>query len=129
MAVNNPYANPPEEKEQMVLAQWLDVHGIKWFHVPNEGKHKVQYRVKQKKLGVKPGVPDVIIVDSPPKYKELKGTAIELKRRKGGRVTPQQTQWLEALKNEGWAVAVCKGAGEAISFLESLGYGSGQNVC
>lgn len=120
----NPYTNPPEETEQMVLAEWLDRHGITWFHVPNEGKHKVQYRAKQKRLGVRAGVPDVIVIDSPPNGEEaLKGCVIELKRRKGGRVTPEQAEWLDRFRERGWAVAVCKGAGQAITFLEKLGYG------
>lgn len=49
---------PTEEQEQLALVQWLELHEIKYTHVPNEGKHKVQYRAKQKRLGVKPGVPD-----------------------------------------------------------------------
>ena len=28
-------------------------------HSPNEGRHKVQYRAKQKRLGVQPGWPDL----------------------------------------------------------------------
>ncbi len=51
------------------------------------------------------------------------GVAIELKRQKGGRVTPEQTAWLEHLKARGWAVAVCRGAMEAIRFLQELGFG------
>ena len=125
----NPYINPPEEHEQLALVQWLELHKIKYTHVPNEGKHKVQYRVKQKRLGVKAGVPDLLIFDPPPANLENVGTAIELKRREGGRVTPEQSAWLCALHDRGWAVAVCRGASEAIEFLESLGYGSGKNVC
>ena len=116
---------PTEEQEQLALVQWLELHKIRYTHVPNEGKHKVQYRAKQKRLGVKPGVPDILIFDRPPRYPENVGVAIELKRRKGGRVTPEQTVWLEHLKARGWAVAVCRGAMEAIEFLESLGYGRG----
>ena len=123
MAETNPYTNPPEEAEQLALVQWLELHKIKYTHVPNEGKHKVQYRVKQKRLGVKPGVPDLLIFDPPPNYPNTVGAAIELKRRKGGRVTAEQSAWLNDLKDRGWAVAVCRGVDEAIRFLESLGYG------
>ena len=124
----NPYTNPPEEAEQVALVQWLELHKVKYAHVPNEGKHKVQYRVKQKRLGVKAGVPDLLIFDPPPACPDNVGVAIELKRRKGGRVTPEQTDWLNDLKDRGWAVAVCQGATEAIEFLESLGYGRARNV-
>ena len=114
---------PNEEQEQLALVQWLELHKIRYTHVPNEGKHKVQYRAKQKRLGVKPGVPDILIFDRPPLYPENVGVAIELKRQKGGRVTPEQIAWLEDLKARGWAVAVCRGAMEAIRFLQELGFG------
>jgi len=117
---------PTEEQEQLALVQWLELHKIRYTHVPNEGKHKVQYRAKQKRLGVKPGVPDLLIFDRPPLYPEHVGVAIELKRQKGGRVTPEQTAWLEHLKARGWAVAVCRGAMEAIRFLQELGFGGGE---
>ena len=123
MAETNPYTNPPEEAEQLALVQWLELHKIKYTHVPNEVKHKVQYRVKQKRLGVQAGLPDILIFDRPPLYPENVGVAIELKRQKGGRVTPEQTAWLEHLKVRGWTVAVCRGAMEAIRFLQELGFG------
>jgi hypothetical protein len=114
---------PTEEQEQLALVQWLELHKIRYTHVPNEGKHKVQYRAKQKRLGVKPGVPDILIFDRPPLSPENVGVAIELKRQKGGRVTPEQIAWLEDLKARGWAVAVCQGAMEAIRVLQELGFG------
>ena len=119
----DPYTNPTEEHEHLALVQWLEMHNIRYTHVPNEGSHKVQYRVKQKRLRVKPGVPDFLIFDKPPAYPDNVGTAIELKRRKGGRVTPEQSAWLCILRERGWAVAVCQGAMEAIDFLVTLGYG------
>lgn len=128
MTVADPYTNPPEEQEQTVLAQWLDLHDITWFHTPNGGHRNVVVAAKLKAQGVKPGVPDVMIVDPPPASPDSVGVAIELKRRKDGRVTPEQTHWLAILQERGWAVAVCRGASEAIEFLESLGYGR-RNGC
>ena len=51
---------------QCAVASYLDglgLAGVKlaWSHPPNEGKHKPQYRVKQKKAGMKAGEPDCII--------------------------------------------------------------------
>ena len=123
MMATNPYTNPPEDAEQQVLAKWLDMHRINWFHPPNGGHRNVVVAAKLKAQGVKPGVPDVMIVDPPPNYPNNVGTAIELKRRKGGTVSSEQTAWLGILQERGWAVAGCKGATEAIEFLESLGYG------
>ena len=79
---------------------------------------------KLKAQGVKPGVPDVLIFDSPPALPERRGVAIELKRRKGGRATGYQQDWLTALAERGWFTAVCRGAGEAIEELKQLGYGN-----
>ena len=123
MVSNNPYTNPPEEAEQKILAQWLDLHQVNWFHPPNGGDRNVIVGRKLKLQGVKRGVPDVIIVDPPPACPANVGVAIELKRRKGGSLTLEQKEWLNVLEQRGWAVAVCKGADEAIRFLESLGYG------
>jgi|LSQX01.1.fsa_nt_gb hypothetical protein len=128
------YLNPTEDQEQMVLAEWLDMKGLLWMHCPNESKRprKQNPRTgkwyslqgqKLKRMGMKAGFPDVIIFDPPPGTK-IPGVAIELKRRKGGRVSDSQKEWLTALKGRGWAVAVCHGAGEAIKFLENLGYSS-----
>jgi len=38
---------PTEEQEQLALVQWLELHKIRYTHVPNEGKHKVQYRANK----------------------------------------------------------------------------------
>lgn len=36
--------------------------GVVWWHTPNQNKHKVQYRVKLKAMGVRAGVPDFTII-------------------------------------------------------------------
>jgi hypothetical protein len=113
---------PKEEQEQEALAEWLDYKRILWTHVPNEGRRKPQYNAKLKRLGLKKGVPDILIFDPPRKGEGFVGVAIELKRKKGGRVSPEQEGWLEALKEVGWYATVCNGADEAINILTSLGY-------
>lgn len=115
--------NPPEEWVQWTIAEWLDMHGILWCHVPNEGEHKVQYRRKQRILGVRAGVPDILIFDPPPARPEHRGVALELKRKEGGRLTPRQRWWLRELEARGWYAAVCYGIEEALRTLEALGYG------
>ncbi len=115
-----------ERGEHLVVAQWLDFHGIKWFHVPNGGgRHPVE-AARLKAMGVKRGVPDFIIIDPPPNG-IAHGAALELKRRNGGGrkgvLTPEQREWLEALKERGWAATVSHGAKDAIGWLQHLGYG------
>jgi|SRR5690606_28191836 len=114
---------PTEEDEQRTLAQWLDLHRITWFHPANGGKRTKVEAAVFRALGVKPGVPDVIILDRPPRRPEAPGVTIELKRRRGGRLSPFQRQWIERMRELGWIAEVCEGADEAIRLLESLGYG------
>jgi hypothetical protein len=119
---------PHEDQEQKELAQWLDLHKILWCHVPNGGKRNVITARKLKGHGVKAGVPDVLIFDVTDYVttrvdSHCPGIAIELKRQRKGQTSPEQKQWLDDLTARGWITKVCNGANEAITFLESLGYG------
>lgn len=75
----------------------------------------VKQLARNKKMGVSKGFPDFLVIT--PKSGPV---FIELKRKKGGRVSKEQTEWLEALKSAGCPCAVCYGAKEAIEFLESF---------
>jgi len=114
-------AVPYEDAEQAMLAQWLDLRKVLWFHVPNGSISKPQYRAKLTRMGLKKGVPDVIILDVPP-GKPWVGVAVEMKRQKGGKVSPEQDAWLRAMLKRGWCAIVARGAGEAIRELEGMGY-------
>jgi len=114
---------PTEEQEQRALVAWLRYNGILFTHVPNGG-----YRTRAeagifRALGVSAGVPDVLIFDPPPCVPDRRGVAIELKRSRGGRVTPEQRNWLDALHARGWETMICHGADVAIEYLRRLGYG------
>lgn len=52
-----------------------------------------------KAAGVKPGVPDMFL---PVAREGCHGLYIELKRRDGGRVSPEQTAWMDALARQGY---------------------------
>lgn len=117
---------PREDDEQRTVAEFLDRIGVLWCHVPNELGQGGNYQRASwlRAMGVKSGVPDILVFDPPPAGQYV-GTAIELKRAsKSAKATENQRGWLEALKARGWAVALCRGAGEAIAFLQQLGYGS-----
>jgi len=106
---------PTEDAEQICLAQYLDmVARDKWFHVPNGGSRNVVEATKLKRMGVKRGVPDIWVVI--PK-KGFSGLIIELKRQKGGSVSTEQKRWIEYLRNAGYSVHVCKGAGPAVEVV------------
>ena len=114
---------PHEEVEQESLAAWLDFHGICWCHIPNEGKKTANYHMKIQRAGLKKGVPDCLIFDPPPLFPDHIGTAVELKRKKGGSLSSEQRFWLAELETRRWKSKCCKGATEAIAWLETLGYG------
>ncbi|KPJ59085.1 MAG: hypothetical protein AMJ46_12525 [Latescibacteria bacterium DG_63] len=124
---------PTEHQEQVALADWLDKvvgkHG--WFHVPNEGIRDPRLGAKLKRAGLKPGVPDIVILVPPPAVREAgiwyRGTVLELKARDGARPTPGQRAWLDAFHDLGWVTLVSYGAQHAVEQLRSMGYGNGND--
>lgn len=113
---------PSEAAEQQALSRWLDVKRLLWCHVPNGGQHKVQHRAAMARLGLKSGVPDLLIFTPPPRLPACRGVAIEMKRLRGGTVSDSQRFWLEQLQAAGWQAKVCRGADEAVRWLTFLGY-------
>jgi hypothetical protein len=115
---------PTEYEEQVKLAEYLDMKGYLWCHVPNGGNRNPRTGQKLKKQGVKPGVPDVLIFDDPTSEYTMNfsGIAIELKRSNGkpSDVRDTQKEWLEALEWRNWQTKVAFGADDAIEFLEGL---------
>ena len=114
---NTAKTDTTEFDEQCKLAEYLDLKGYCWCHVPNGGNRSAVTGARMKKQGTKRGVPDNFIFDGPEEYK---GIVIELKRVKGGRLTPEQKCWLKELKERGWLTKVSHGADEAIDWLEEI---------
>lgn len=69
-----------------ICAEYLRVAypSLWWWHVPNQGKMPVQWRVKLARMGVKPGISDICVMlnDGRTGYIELKTTT--------GRPSPAQ---------------------------------------
>lgn len=106
---------PTEDQEQAAFVQWLRLKGYPHFRVPNETYTKSwKQKAKNKALGVVSGVPDLFVVAGG------KLVAVEMKRTKGSVVSASQIEWLKTLENAGIAGRVCKGADEAIKFIEEL---------
>lgn len=106
---------PTEDQEQRTLVAYLRVKGYKLHHSPNATGHTAEARRRagrMKAAGTSKGFPDLLVFTGKNSY------AIELKRRKGGKVTPEQREWLQVLAAHGFKVAVCRGAGEAIQLIE-----------
>lgn len=111
---------PTESVEQQCLFRWAAYSRGKMpelnlmYHVPNGGKRGKREAERFRAEGVKAGVPDICL---PVARGGKHGMYIEMKRRKGGRVSGEQEAWLEALKKEGYAAVVCRGWEEAAKAL------------
>ena len=124
---------PTEEQEQRTLCQWARMHEGLWpelrllYHIPNGGSRRKIEAAILKGLGVKSGVPDMCL---PVPRGGQHGLYIELKRRKSGKLSPEQMQWLEALATQGYTAAVCRGCDQAIAMIERYlrGEGSGREA-
>jgi len=98
-----------ETCEQIDCMGWLEHnHPERFalcFHTPNETKASAQYMQKRQKMGVKPGVPDVIDLAGPvPGLFELK----RLDRAKS-KLSNEQRDFLTAADARGHFTAVCYG--------------------
>ena len=101
-----------EDELQSKVAKWLNLLGWLWFHCPNGGKRGKVEAARLKGLGVKAGVPDVLI-NEPWQTESEKGmgVAIELKVKKN-KPSDEQLEWLRGLKKRGWLVKVCRDLSE-----------------
>lgn len=99
-----------ETQLHIALVEWVRLQYPReaeyLHHSPNEGKHKVQYRVKQKRLGVSAGFPDLVLYLPRGGFT---GLAIELKSDSGNKPTQSQIDWLDRLGESGWMAAWCRG--------------------
>lgn len=116
---------PREDEEQIAFVNWCRYNGIICHHSGNEiggSTNAMKVRaIKMKKMGTSKGFPDLLVlvpikgitgdIDS---YQML---AIEMKRRKGSATSPEQKEWLKMLELAGIPSRICKGADEAIDFV------------
>lgn len=108
---------PLETEEQQALFQWATYQLKQYpelallFHISNEGRRNPR---RAKAEGIKAGVPDLCL---PVPRGRNHGAYIEMKRRKGSTITQEQTEWMEQLRQQGYAVACCKGWEAAAKFL------------
>lgn len=119
---------PTEGEEQARLFSWCKMHEREWpelallFHIPNGGSRGKAEAGRFKAEGVKAGVPDLML---PVARGESHGLFVEMKRQDGGRVRPEQKEWMERLRQQGYQAVVCRGwegASEAlVKYLEGRG--------
>ena len=117
---------PTEEQEQAAVFEWVTLMRNQYpeldllHHIPNGGYRSKPEAVRFKRIGVKPGVPDLFLPVARCGYH---GLFIEMKRKKGGRVTEEQSAWIEALTAQKYCAVVCYGAEDAcdkiLEYLEN----------
>lgn len=106
-----------EEREQARFVRWCSIPAVRglapslvWlFHCPNGGKRDAFTGAQMVALGVKRGVPDLLL---PVARNRAHGLAIEFKSATGT-TTPDQDRWLEHLQGESWWVDIARSAEEA----------------
>lgn len=111
-----------ENQHQMAVIKWSQQASIrqKWpelkllFHIPNERKCTPQQGRILKLMGVKRGVPDLMLPVARGRYH---GLYIEMKT-ETGRSTEDQKWWGEELRGQGYMHEVCHGWESATRVLE-----------
>lgn len=113
--------NPREDAEQEAVFDWAawspEHRALKWLHhTPNGGSRNKAEAARFQRLGVKKGVADIFL---PHPVGGYHGLWIELKRRKGGRLTEAQIDFLGDMRAEGYAAGVARGSDEAVSMIRA----------
>lgn len=104
-----------ETYEQVAFADYLRSKCVPFFHCPNDGKRSVGSALRLRAMGLSKGVPDIFI---PWPCGEYHGMFVEMKSKTGGRVSPEQSEWLDLLNRLGYFAVVAHGAAEAIQYFE-----------
>lgn len=111
---------PTEHEEAVALADYLTLRGWRFSHIPQETFTKFWgTKIKNKQEGVHRGVPDYILF-VPIKNGKEQLVFVELKRKKGSVTSPEQKEWINALNSCGCPSKICKGADEAIAYIETI---------
>lgn len=103
-----------EDNLQKRVATYLDFSEAIWFHSPNGGKRNLLEAVKLKKMGVKSGVPDCLILNQ---RHGFKGLAIELKVGKN-QPTSNQMAFMEDLARLGYLCWVSWSLDEVVALVD-----------
>jgi len=103
-----------EKLEQIKVRSWMirnyPSEEKYLIHVANEGTGSAKRGMDMKALGLKAGFPDLFLFIPKAQYC---GLAIEMKKKKGGKVSIKQNEWIKRL-NENYLAIVANGYEEAI---------------
>ncbi len=106
-----------ESIEMVKVFDWIRKQGLSniIWHTPNEARRSAQQGAMLKRMGLLAGVADIVIARA---SNGFHGCFIEVKV-KPNKLTPAQTKFLFAMKDEGYDVALCYGADETIEHIKS----------
>lgn len=104
-----------EFEEQVMLVQYLELLGLKFSKLAQETyTPSWMIKAKNKASGLRRGIPDMLVVIPETKETKKRLLFIEMKRSKGGKVSPEQEEWLDILNScFGVEAIVCHGFEEA----------------
>jgi|TARA_R110002153_G_scaffold184458_1_gene337632 hypothetical protein len=96
-----------EHEEQREFVKWFrqTYPSVRIFAIPNGGYRGKTQAMKLKAEGVSRGVPDLFIPEM--------FLWVEMKRKKGGTVAPEQKEWIDYLNGVGYRALVCRGCQDA----------------
>jgi hypothetical protein len=112
-----------EHKEQVAVVKWFDMQYSplrgRLFAVPNGGERNPRVAMKLRLEGVRPGVPDLFL---PVPRCGFHGLFIEMKAKgatpsRDGKLSENQSDWLDFLGGQGYMAVVCIGADAAIETI------------
>ncbi len=112
---------PLEIDEQSAVVQFCRLKGLMHCAMAQATWTPSWKQINQnKKLGVTKGFPDLCVaINDQQSFNQSYFTLfIELKRVKGGVVSEEQQRWIDHLSYTGAFAKVCKGASEAIAFID-----------
>ena len=105
---------PTEHEEQRIFVQWFrrKYSPVRIFAIPNGGFRSRATAGRLKAEGVMRGIPDLFV----PEW----NLWIEMKRKKGGRLSPDQVNWTQYLEEIGNTVFVAYGAQNAMELVDDF---------
>ena len=113
-------AAPIASEDQVQLAivvhlRWLARPGVAWWHHPAGGWRAPATGARLKVLGARAGLPDILVLI------EGRLHGLELKRERGGRLSPKQIAMHAELRAAGAVVETAAGAANALAILAAWG--------
>ena len=110
-----------EDGEQKAVLLWAAYNlklypELRWLHhSPNGGSRSKREGANFKTLGVKRGFPDLCLLVPRGRYF---GLFVELKKVKGGVISPEQLVWKTYLNEAGYYAIIAHGWIEAVAVIE-----------